>query len=235
MRTLTFLISLFFCAFLTGCVKYQNVFLASNLPEDPDTGRYYAMENDVKVDYNFFGMNMPVTTRIYNYSQEGIYVDLRSSVYLQNDQVVGRVQSPEYMEMEMVHYNPTYSQARGIMHGSGETLFIPPGSFAEISAYPFLVDFDPSKSHTRNYAFADNGQKYGISYRVSHQPDFSDAWDIAGEFTESSIYNYSREMYGIPFQSPKNYVTMKGRKVPVGKSVFAGALFISLIALSGNE
>jgi hypothetical protein len=78
-----------FFLLLSGCSKFQYVFIDSHLPQNEK--KEFITENDtVTIKYSFTGENFPITLTIFNKLNQPLYIDWdRSVVVINNLQVNG--------------------------------------------------------------------------------------------------------------------------------------------------
>jgi hypothetical protein len=84
-----YILFIFCFVLLSGCSKYQYVFIDSHLSQNEK--KEFLVENDtVTIKYSFAGVNFPITLSIYNKLQKPLYIDWgRSVVVLNGIQITG--------------------------------------------------------------------------------------------------------------------------------------------------
>ena len=97
-----YLIFLLNLVILTGCNRYQYMYVSSHL--DQNEKKEFIVENDtVQIKYSFTGENFPLTITLYNKLSQPIYIDLeRSTVVMNNMQIAG----PFYRENQISFVAP---------------------------------------------------------------------------------------------------------------------------------
>ena len=73
-------LSVFFIV-LSGCSRYQYVYINSDLAHD-EKKVYYAENDSVKISYKFEGLNCPVSIGIFNKLPVPLYVDWKRSAVI---------------------------------------------------------------------------------------------------------------------------------------------------------
>jgi hypothetical protein len=244
---------------LSSCVSYQHITLESEHKVDPKTERYFIEEDGVRINFDFQGENLPVTSFIYNTSDSILFVDLSSSVYSLDGKVVANALNAKVVnfrfftsswEYENIDITDSESRGQAVMPASKPVITIPPGMYAEVTNRPFAVYFDrlrAARSHkervvlpggtttmVKKHEMKTDGRILGVHFFLGKKRDFSDAKLIGAEFWESSALTTPYKEIIIPVPLANRYYVKKtsGRGIPA--LLLGGALIVGLAAAADN-
>jgi hypothetical protein len=216
-----------FLLFLTGCVSYQHITLSSDQPVEPDTRRYYTEGDGVKIAYDFGGPNFPITAFIYNRTDSMLFVDLGSSSFTLNGNVVANAINPKLVRFHARSDNSfsgwtQSTEGTAVIPPDKNIIGIPPHSYTELTNYPFHVKYDPRKKNlytekvdvpdqygtysVKRYDYDDQDSVFGVHYVVSGNRSFSPFQLLSAEFQRESLYNTKNDFLIIEKPSPQRYI-----------------------------
>lgn len=219
------LLGLAFVAFvLTGCTNYQYVTLQSQLPKNDITQGYFIADDKVKIEFDFRGYDFPVRSYISNISDASVYLDLNSSVFIENERVMANAVESSSITAQgyAVQFdNSSEIYLNGSDSPSSQFIHIPPNSYRVIESMPFAAGYQQVLPHYSDYEkissergtltvkrhpFFGTGSTYGILFRFSQDRNGSNYWDMYAEFNESHIYSSTMAPADFPKFTPDTYV-----------------------------
>jgi len=240
---------------LSSCTTYQHVTLISDLPAEPQSGRFYAEDGDVTISYDFEGHNLPVTSIIQNSGDSILYVDLAASVYTVNGQVVSNAFGSKVVRFQSLTSSYEYqsfdfidsrTEGQAIVPPDKSIIAIPAGMYARVVNRPFGVGFDQFKADRsrmdqiqlssgatrsfRRYNPGDEGQLFGVYFRVGNRRDLSDGKLIGARFKEIDIVTTIDRVVDLPSPESQRYHVSKRSGGGAFLLLLTGAIIVVLAA-----
>ncbi len=240
----------FITSVLSGCTNYQYVSLQSNLPKHETTGSYYIADEKVMIEFDFRALNFPVKSYISNISDSSVYLDLTSSVFIENERIMNNAVGNTTISTQgyMVHYEGSSDiYLSGSISNSAQFIHIPPNTYKVLESKPFSAgyyeqlpfysDYESISSEKRTFSvkrhpFFGTGSKYGILYRFSPNKDGTDYWDVLAEFSESHVYTSDMPPSKFPKYTADTYVVSATNG---GGGVIAFFLMVGLVLLAAGD
>jgi hypothetical protein len=213
---------------LTGCVKYQYITVESKL--DKNENKEFVEETDaVKLKYSFTGTDFPLTINIFNKLQQPLYIDLRSSKVIMNDQPI---EGSFIQEKQIDSIAP---QSFTVIKSNNLSDKFIPLTMQDKTSNTMVSTSNGSKNVTMHQFDESTSPVYLRSVLVvSNKPDFSTTVNYDHSFWVSGvIQNYDTKLANLP--SNQFYLEQTSGFAKFMGCTFAVIVLLALAAITPAE
>lgn len=214
--------ALILCA-LSSCTSYQYVKLQSNLEQTTKSKHYYHQDENVYLDFDFSGANLPMSIFVENVGKDTLYLDLARTFYLVDDVIV-RNAIPDNEGRIRVHQD-YHGQVTGIteLETNPNVLIIPRGEKLKIYYNGFQFPYDKELKRKSRSTRVNSGGNYiylnKLDISKNENPDFEvdfffstdskflKGYDVVCVFTPQLVFTDTRKPQYFPFKEPTIFYT----------------------------
>jgi len=197
--------------FLSSCMHYQLVSIDSKMQKTDN--KEFIFENDTMVIYyNFYGINCPVSIRVFNKLESPLYIDWSKSAAIFSDKTDGYYSENALISatIDGVSYgNSTSGNINGVIYKNERVSFIAPKSFINRNTTSLCCSF-----------FKPVGNSSEISLQTNNGPFPADRY----------VYNDESSMF--KFRSFLTFSTKEDMSSPI---YFERTFWASEIINTGNN
>ena len=223
---------------LSSCTSYQYVKLDSNLEQTTNSKHYYHQDENVYLDFDFSGPNLPMSIFVENIGRDTLYFDLSRTFYLVNDVIV-RNAIPDKEGRIKVHQD-YHGQLTGVreLESNENILIIPMGDKLKMYFDGFLFPYNKQfrnksqstrvlaegKIHYINKLMLSDYETpdFEIDFFFATDPKFLNGYDVVCVFSPDAVYTDMRKPQNFPVKEPNVFYTSH-------KSQAGGAVATTLV------
>ena len=158
---------------------------------------------------------MPVRSKVYNHSSEGIYLDLASSVFIYNAKVIGSMKGKESARVRMYSeerelFDQEYTKSTGSIsyQKKPDFIYIPPGAYIQMKHQTFKPGYDKTGKERAHMEEVANEQGLAFRYKT-YKPEKGNQYEVVLVFSDSKSFDQPWNMHSRFKEEKYHYTTSK--------------------------
>jgi len=136
---------------------------------------------------------MPVQSKVYNLSGEGVYLDLASSVFIYNGKVIGSMRGKESARLKMYSqereiFDQGYTKSTGSIsyQKTPDFIYVPPGAYIEMKHQIFKPGYNKTGKEKAYMEEVENEQGLAFRYKT-YKPEKGNQYGVVMVFSANKI------------------------------------------------
>jgi len=169
---------------------------------------------------------MPVRSKVYNHSGEGVYIDLASSVFIYNGKVIGSMRGKESARLKMYSeerelFDQEYTKSTGSIsyQNKPDFLYIPPGAYIEMKHQIFTPGYNKTGKARANMEEVANEQGLAFRYKT-YKPEKGNHYEVVMVFSANKNFDQPWRMHSKFEEENYHYTTSKSNHLQNMPRVF---------------